>query len=301
MKILVMGRNGQLARALAERSTAANFASLALDFAGRDLIDLADPRTIDAGLAAASPDVIINAAAYTAVDQAEDEPEVAMRVNADGPGHLAEYAARNGARLIHISTDYVFNGEMPTPYDEGDTVEPRSSYGRSKAAGEMRIRDALPDHTIVRTAWIYSSFGQNFVKTMLRLGRERDEITVVDDQQGNPTSAFDLADGLLTIAKCWQQGSRTGLGQTYHLAGTGDATWADFAREIFSQSEALGGPTATVRGIPSSQWPTKACRPKNSRLDCSLFCEAFGYRAPPWQESLRPVIERLLSADRSAT
>jgi dTDP-4-dehydrorhamnose reductase len=289
---LVIGRGGQLALSLAER---ARERSLEADFAGRPELDLEDPASIRRGIAASGAAIIINAAAYTAVDKAEDEPDAAFALNAAAPRVLAEAARESGARLIHLSTDYVFDGTGSRPWREVDPTGPTSVYGRTKLDGEQAVRETLPDHVIVRTAWVYSPFGTNFVRTMLNLARTRDKLRVVEDQIGNPTSALDLADGLLAIVATWQRDPERGLGATYHLAGTGATSWADFAHEIFALSRARGGPFAAVHGIPTSEWPAKAPRPLNSRLDTDRFAETFGYRAPPWQESLAIVVDRILS------
>jgi dTDP-4-dehydrorhamnose reductase len=282
--ILVIGRTGQLALSLAERAAAHG---LEVTLVGRPEVDLLDRDSLSRAVAASGAETVINAAAYTAVDQAEDEPEAAAACNAIAPRYLAEAARDAGARLIHVSTDYVFDGSGERPWAEDDPVGPKSVYGRTKLEGEQAIRETLADHAIVRTAWVYSPFGTNFVKTMLRLAEGRSELRVVGDQIGNPTSALDLADGLLTLAGRWTRG-------TYHLAGTGAASWAEFAREIFALSAARGGPAAQVTAIPSSEWPAKTPRPLNSRLDSSRFERTFGYRAPLWRESLAVVLGRLL-------
>jgi dTDP-4-dehydrorhamnose reductase len=290
---LVIGRSGQLALSLAERAPAHG---LDLSFAARPDIDLADPDSLRRAVLASGAPVVINAAAYTAVDQAEDEPEAAHAANALAPAVLAEAARETGARLIQVSTDYVFDGSGERPWTEADATGPRSVYGRSKLAGEEAVRAALPDHVILRTAWVYSPFGKNFVKTMLGLAETRETLTVVGDQVGNPTSALDIADGILAALGAWREDSALGLGATYHLAGTGATSWADFAREIFALSRALGGPSAEVSDIATADWPAKAPRPLNSRLSSDLFAETFGYRAPPWRGSLASVVERLLAA-----
>jgi len=290
VRILVTGRKGQVARSLAERAPA----GFDIIFAGRPELDLAAPDTIEQTVAAASPDLIISAAAYTAVDQAEDEPERAQLINGEAPGVLAHAAREAGAPIIHISTDYVFDGSLDRPYVEDDKVGPVGAYGRSKLAGEEAVRVSGADHLILRTAWVYSPFGNNFVKTMLRLADGRDRLTVVEDQLGNPTSALDIADGIFAVAARLREGSG-GLNATYHLAGTGSTDWANFARHIFAASAEHGGPTADVEGIPSSQWPTKATRPANSRLDSSKLSKAFGYTAPDWRSSVNEVVRRLVT------
>lgn len=292
MRILVIGREGQVARSLAERLAPAH----ELSFAARPELDLADPASIERGVATAGAELIINAAAYTAVDRAEDEPELAMAVNAHGPAALAATAKRRGARLIHLSTDYVFDGSLDRPYREDDSVAPLGVYGTTKLAGEEAVRASGASYAILRTAWVYSPFGQNFVKTMLRLGSERDTLRVVEDQQGCPTSALDIADAIGAIAECWQRDPIRGIDTTYHFAGTGATNWADFARVIFAESAGHGGPAAAVEGIPGSAWPTSASRPANSRLDCTRFTETFGMVPPRWQESLAKVVARLTRA-----
>lgn len=294
MKVLVTGREGQVARALAERGAAHD--ALELVFAARPQFDLADPDTIRAMVREVRPEVIVSAAAYTAVDDAEDDEAAAHAANAIAPGILAAEARAIGARIIHISTDYVFDGSGERAWRETDPVGPLGAYGRTKLAGEEAVRAATPDHLILRTAWVYSPFGRNFVKTMLRLAETRDGLAVVDDQHGNPTSALDIADAILHVLETWRSGARTGLGATYHLAGTGDTTWCGFARHVLAESGARSGPTATVRAITTAEFPTRAHRPANSRLDCTRFEKDFGYRAPDWRLSATNVVERLLQA-----
>jgi dTDP-4-dehydrorhamnose reductase len=289
---LVIGRSGQLALSLAERAKAEG---RPLVLVGRPDVDLEDADSLRHALLSSGAGIVINAAAYTAVDQAEDEPDRAWAQNAEAPRILAEVARDVGARLIHVSTDYVFDGSGDDPRREGDPTGPASVYGRTKLVGEEAIRAVLPGHAIVRTAWVYSPFGRNFVRTMLEVARTRPGLRVVGDQVGNPTSALDLADGLLAVVRAWEREPDRGAGATYHLAGTGSASWAEFAREIFALSAALGGPSASVEAIATADWPAKAPRPLNSRLDSSLFAETFGYRAPPWRESLARVVERLLA------
>ena len=292
--MLVIGRSGQLALSLAERAPQHGIELL---IAGRPEFDLADARAIRETVRASGAETIINAAAYTAVDKAEDEPDLAHQINAIAPAWLAEAAAECGARLIHVSTDYVFEGNGERAWIEDDVTSPASVYGRTKLAGEEAIRERLDRHAIVRTAWVYSPFGSNFVKTMLALAQTRPELRVVGDQIGNPTSALDLADGLLAMVAGWREDPEQGLGRTYHLAGTGSVSWADFAREVFALSASRGGPAANVTAIASAEWPAKAPRPLNSRLDSTRFHETFGYAPPPWQESLATVVDRLLASD----
>jgi dTDP-4-dehydrorhamnose reductase len=291
MRILVTGRQGQVARSLAERTGGHD-----LIFAARPEFDLSDFGSIERTVHHARPDLVISAAAYTSVDRAEDEPLLAMRANAEAPGVLARAAAAAGAPIVHLSTDYVFDGRIGRPWRESDPVGPLGIYGASKLAGEQAVRDSGAVFAIIRTAWVYGPFGSNFVKTMLTLAADRDDLSVVDDQVGCPTSSLDIADALLTIADAWRREPRRGTNAVYHFAGGGETDWASFAREILSISEAHGGPTAKVNGIPTSGYPTRAARPANSRLDCTRFAETFGLRAPAWQDSLTPIVARLIAS-----
>ena len=298
MRVLVTGREGQLVRSLVERAQGDPLVTLVA--VGRPELDLEEPATVLPALHAHRPDVVINAAAYTAVDQAEDEPERAFRVNGAGAGALAAAAAAVGAPIIQMSTDYVFDGRQQGAYREGAQTSPLGVYGRSKLDGEVAVRTANPKHMIVRTAWVYSPFGRNFVRTMVALASTRHELTVVADQRGSPSSALDLADGLLAVLRAWAAGENTGQGETYHLAGTGTATWFEFARAIFECSARRGLPTAMVSPISTTDWPTKAPRPANSVLDTTRFTRDFGFSMPPWTESLAEVIDRLAGEAESA-
>lgn len=295
MKILVTGRDGQVARSLAERGSMRG-SEIDLRFVQRPQFNLADPETIARVIGEVRPDLIVSAAAYTAVDQAEDEPDLAMAVNGEAPGHIGRAAADIGAGVIHLSTDYVFDGSGEEPWRESDTTGPLGTYGRTKLAGEEALAASGARHAIIRTAWVYSPFGANFVKTMLRLAEDREELTIVADQFGNPTSAHDIADALLAVADSWAADPECGANEVYHFGGTGSTNWADFARAIFAESEKHGGPTARVRDIPSSEFPTRATRPANSRLDSILFAETFGYRSPRWRDSLASVVDRLVGS-----
>ena len=291
MKALVTGRHGQLARSLGERS--ANHPSIELEFAGRPEIDLAVEGSAAAAIARLRPNVVINAAAYTAVDQAEDEPELAMRINAQGAREVAEAADSIGAPIIQVSTDYVFDGTSERAYREDDETGPISVYGASKLRGEEAAREANPRHLIVRTSWVVSPFGRNFVRTMIEAARSREVLNVVDDQRGRPTSALDLADALLAILDRWAAGDMVGQGRTYHVANAGEASWFELAREIMDECRRVGAPAAEVRPIASSEWPTKAERPRNSVLDCSRFEEEFRWEMPDWRPSVRAIVRRL--------
>ena len=294
MRILVTGREGQLVQSLLERGE--GLPGIEMVAVGRPELDLEAPGSAARAVRAAAPDVVINAAAYTAVDLAEDEPERAMRINGDAAGELAAAARDVGAAIVQISTDYVFDGSGEGPYLEDAATAPLGAYGRSKLAGEEQVRHENPEHVILRTAWVYSPFGQNFVKTMMRVAQSRDVVTVVEDQKGNPSSALDLADALLAMLEQWARGERTGIGSVYHLAGTGSTSWFGFAEAIFEESRALGLPAAEARPIRTEDWPTKAVRPKNSRLDSTRFTADFGFGMPEWRQSLSEVVRRLAAS-----
>jgi dTDP-4-dehydrorhamnose reductase len=296
VRLLVTGRDGQLVRSLVER--AGGRSDLKLVCAGRPETDLAVSGSIAEAIRAAAPDVVINAAAYTAVDQAEDEPELAFRINAEAAGEAAAAARDAGVPIIQLSTDYVFDGRGEGPYREDAPTHPIGVYGRSKLVGEEAVRAATPDHLILRTAWVYSPFGRNFVKTIMGAARERDMLKVVDDQIGSPTSAFDLADGLLALIDRWQGGDRAGLGQTYHLAGSGSTSWCGLARQVMAEYRRRGLPAAEVQPISTEDWPTRAERPRNSVLDSGRFERDFGFRMPDWRASVAAVVARL--AERGA-
>lgn len=292
MRLLVTGTQGQVARALIERGAAEGVAIEAL---GRPTYDLLEPSGIARAIGAACADVVVNAAAYTAVDKAESEPDLAMRINRDGAGAIAQAAATRGLPVIQLSTDYVFDGTLDRPYREDDPVAPINVYGGAKLAGERAVAAANPAHVILRTAWVYSPFGANFVKTMLRLGETREAVNVVADQWGSPTSALDIADAILAIARRLRAAPRDpSLYGVFHLVGSGEATWADFAKAIFSQAERYGRNPVGVAPIATSDYPTLARRPANSRLDTAKLQEIYGIRLPDWRASLAPCVARLL-------
>ncbi|MEO8548141.1 MAG: dTDP-4-dehydrorhamnose reductase [Sphingomicrobium sp.] len=301
MRVLVIGRQGQVARSLIER--AAGVPDLELIAVGRPDVDLELEGSVSAAILAAKPELVINAAAYTAVDLAEDEPERAFRINRDAAGEVAAAAARVGAGIVQLSTDYVFDGRSPRPYRESDEPHPLGVYGQSKWEGEQAVRKANDRHLIIRTSWLYSPFGHNFVKTMLRLVGEREEVRVVDDQVGCPTSALDLADALLAIADMHRQGAAPAWGRTYHLAGGESCSWARFASEIFSTSAVIDGPSARIESISTADWPTRAERPINSILDCARADGELSMRLQPYKQALPPIVARLVvnrrSGDRS--
>ncbi|WP_095198622.1 dTDP-4-dehydrorhamnose reductase [Mesorhizobium carmichaelinearum] len=292
MRLVVTGRDGQVAASLLEAGQA--HAGVEVVAIGRPELDLARPETVIDAIVVAKPDIVVSAAAYTAVDQAEDEPDLAFAVNATGAGKVAEAAARLGVPIIHLSTDYVFDGSASRPYIETDATAPLGVYGASKLAGEQAVAAAGPRHLILRTAWVYSPFGRNFVKTMLRLAADRDEISVVADQWGNPTSALDIADAILHAAAMLHGDKDFDAFGVYHLAGTGETNWSGFARHILDTSQASGGPWADVRDIATKDYPTKARRPANSRLSSAKFAAVFGWGAPEWRESTKRVVRRIL-------
>ena len=287
--MIVIGHHGQLAQSLAERGGSD------VSLLGRPELDLAVSGSASAALRAARPDLIVNAAAFTAVDLAEADETQAARINADAAGEIAIAARDLGVPLIHISTDYVFDGTATVPLPETAQTAPINAYGRSKLAGEIAVRAATDDHLILRTSWLVSPFGGNFVRTMVDLGQQRDTLSVVADQYGNPTSALDLADAILAIAAQLQAGDRTGLGQIYHVAGTGIANWFDVAVAVQDELARLGRKSATVTPISTADWPTPARRPAYSALDCSKFARDFGVAMPDWRASLPPIVARLVA------
>jgi dTDP-4-dehydrorhamnose reductase len=298
MRVIVIGKEGQVARALAERAPAHGARVVLL---GRPRLDLADPSGIEDILRETGGDLIVNAAAYTAVDQAETEPELAEAINGIGAGVAAGAAAAMQVPFVHISTDYVFDGTLNRPYREDDAVYPLGAYGRSKLLGEEAVTAETTDHAILRTAWVYSPFGRNFVKTMLRLAKGREEVGVVADQFGSPTSALDIADGIFAIAKnLLKRPQERTLRGVFHMTGAGFASWAEFASEIFTLSARYGGPSARVRPITTADYPTPAKRPANSRLDCTKLETIQGVKLPSWQASLAPCVERLIAEMRES-
>lgn len=298
MKVLVTGTEGQLARCLKDRAGA--HPSLHLHFVGRPELDLARPGDFAACIEDVRPALVINAAAYTAVDDAEHETELATRINGAAPGEGAEAAAGVGARFIHLSTDYVYGGEGSAPLTEDEPVAPRNAYGRSKLAGEEAVRAANPAHLILRTAWVVSPYGRNFVRTMMNAAQTRDVLTVVDDQRGSPTSALDLASAILAIADQWRSGSDAGLGQTMHAAGAGETSWCGIAAHVMGECRALGLRSADVRPILTRDWPTPAQRPHWSVLDSSRLQRTFGVTMPDWRGSVSEIVRALASADGAA-
>ncbi len=260
---------------------------------GRPLLDLQDPATVASALNHTKPHLIINAAAYTAVDQAESEFDLAMAINRDGARAVAASATELSVPIIHLSTDYVFSGERGEPMLESDETGPQTAYGASKLAGEIAVAEAAEQHLIFRTAWVHSPFGHNFTKTMLRLAGERERLGVVNDQFGSPTYAVHLAAALLTIATRIETGQSVAWG-TYHLTNRGLCTWYEFAGEIFSASRKLSGPSAIVDPVSTADYPTPARRPANSVLDCTKAEEHLQVTLPNWRDGVRDCVGRLL-------
>ncbi len=290
IRVAVTGASGQVATALVKKA-GPEIEILTLN---RPAFSLEDRESVFAGIKAAKPDVVINAAAYTDVDGAESEEELAMRVNGAGAGYVAEAAASIGSPLLHISTDYVFDGALERPYREDDPTGPTGAYGRSKLAGEKRVAELSPNSAILRTAWVYSPFGGNFVRTMLRLNETREEVGVVADQRGNPTSALDIADALLVIAGRIRDDASRNLRGVFHLTGSGEANWADFAEAIFAEAHARGRRLTRVRRISTGEYPTPARRPVNSRLDNEKLSRVYGLQLPHWRVSLAACCARLI-------
>lgn len=296
MRLAVTGKQGQVVTSLLERGAAASVEVIAL---GRPELDLADPASVKAAIAAAAPDVVVSAAAYTAVDKAESEPELAFEVNEVGAGAVAEAAAALQVPIIHLSTDYVFAGDKADPYLESDPTGPVSVYGASKLAGEKKVAAATGNHAILRTAWVYSPFGANFLKTMLRLGASRDMLRVVADQRGTPTSALDIADAVITVARRLKTDPDPALRGVFHLTGGGEGTWADFAEVIFASLEARTGRGVAVERITTADYPTPARRPANSRLSNNKLQSSYGVKLADWDVSTRSVVDRLLAAGQA--
>ena len=281
LKILISGKTGQVAVELQK-----HLAGLGeLIVLGRDVLDLSQPDQIRAQVRAHKPDLLIIAAAHTAVDQAENEPELAFAINAIAPGVFAEEAAALGIPMIHYSTDYVFDGSKPAPYTEDDATNPLGVYGKSKLAGELAIAASGAQHLILRTSWVYSTHGKNFLLTMQRLLQERSELRVVADQIGAPTWAGTIAQSTRALIERWQSGDAAAWG-TYHLTASGETSWFGFTQAIAGHLTAQGKACATLEPIPASAYPTPAARPQNSRLDCSKLAREWGVAQPDWEAAL---------------
>ena len=301
-KILLMGADGQVGQEL--RKTLPLLGGVAA--LGRQQLDLTDLDAIAQQIQSAAPTLIVNAAAYTAVDKAESEPELAHRINAEAPGAMAAAAAKCGASLVHISTDYVFEGSAGSPRCETDATGPLSVYGTTKLAGEAAIRAALDQHIILRTAWVYGTQGKgNFLKTMLRLGKDRDELNVVADQVGSPTWAKDIAEAigqlagqLITPSGALSGAQITEVPGTYHFTNSGVASWYDFAIAIFEEASALGVPLQIqrVNPITTADYPTPAKRPAASILNCQKISRTLGHTPPHWRASLRAMLQEFVES-----
>jgi dTDP-4-dehydrorhamnose reductase len=290
--ILVAGKSGQLARCLVESAQAHGVALVAV---GRPELDLEDATTVERVVSATEPAAIINAAAYTAVDRAESEPARAFAVDRDGAERLAQAAQRRDLPFIHVSTDYVFDGRKALPYTEEDPAAPLNVYGRSKLEGEVAVRRSHSAALIVRTSWVYSPYGHNFVIAMLRRAAKSEDVRVVDDQQGAPTAAGDLADAILDILQRYSGEEIAARAGIYHLAARGETTWHGLASAIFARFSERGARVPSLVAISSAQYPSAARRPANSRLDCGKIERQFGIRLPPWRQSLDRCLDRLLA------
>lgn len=295
LRLALIGQSGQVAQSLVQHAALRSFT---IQTFGRPACDLAEISTHDLqqSIQRFQPDIVVNAAAYTAVDKAEGEQEPAFAINSTGARKVAEVACHLNVPLIHLSTDYVFNGTLERPYLETDQPKPMGVYGLSKYHGEQAVTDTSSNHVILRTSWVYSPFGHNFVKTMLRLTSTQTQIRVVADQKGCPTSAFDLADTICQIADFLHKNPQSGRG-LYHCCGTGGTNWAEFARTIFAMSEKYGGPFSRIEAITSKDYPTHAKRPQNSCLDCTKLDQSFGIKLPEWQHSVEICVRQLLQQE----
>lgn len=294
LRLLCIGSSGQAARALAIRGKAHG---VEVVLAGRPGTDLLHPDTVTARIAELRPDVVVNAAAYTAVDRAESDVEAAFAANAEGAGAVAAAARRHGLPVVHLSTDYVFGGALGRPRREDDPIAPLCVYGRSKAEGEQAVAAANPDHAILRIAWVYAPFGANFLMTMLRLAAERTRVRVVHDQVGAPTCALDVADGVLRVAANLAGDASAGLRGVFHMAPEGACSWAEFAEAIFAESRARGGPAAAVERIGTRDYPTPAVRPADSRLDSGKIAREHRVALPHWRERVGPAVASRLAEE----
>jgi dTDP-4-dehydrorhamnose reductase len=287
--ILVTGGTGQLASSLKAAG------GDAIRVAGRPALDFDRPESIVASFREVAPTLVVNAAAYTAVDAAEDDAEAAYRANRDGPGALARLCAAAGVPLIHISTDYVFDGAKGAPYVETDPTAPTGVYGASKLAGEHEVLAAWARTVVLRTSWVYAPTGKNFVRTMLRVGADRDRLRVVADQRGCPTTAADLADAILAISARLREGWRDEYAGVFHAAGSGETTWHGLAVATFEEAARFGARVPVVEAIATADYPTKAKRPADSRLDCGKLASVFAVRLPDWRVSLARTIDAVFA------
>lgn len=292
MKVLVTGYSGHVATALRQARLQPGEQLIA---PGRGVIDLADVASIRRAVRDFAPDVVINAGAWTDVEAAEDQPAAARTLNADAPGILAEETRRLGAALIHLSTDYVFDGAKGAPYVEDDPARPLNAYGAGKLEGEQCVMAADPSAVVARVAWVFSPWSKSFVETMLRFASQREEVSVVDDQTGTPTSATEIASALLAVARTMRaRRDDPALAGPLHMVSPDSVVRADFADELFAISARLGGPSARVKRVASTEFPSKAVRPLDTRLDCSRLRDVFGVQLAPWRTSLEPVVAEML-------
>lgn len=297
MKILFTGANGQLGKELLHQCSNHPVEPIATDI---DELDICDSDQLASFFSQEHPDLVINTAAYTQVDKAESDQNLAFRINSEGAYNLAFFSSEYEVPMIHISTDYVFDGKKGEAYLESDPVSPQGVYACSKAEGETRIRATLPRHIILRTSWLYGVYGQNFVKTMLRLGQEKKALSVVDDQFGCPTSATDLASAVLQLAAVIREKASIRWG-TYHYCGKGITTWYHFADKIFELAQSYKFfDRPQLEPVTTEHYPTAAVRPKYSALDCSLIQKIFDIHPEPWQESLAATIRRIIQDDTAA-
>ena len=288
MKILVTGANGQIGHCLQQQLGQKNWAFSAFT---RAELDITDPQAVNQIVQRLRPDIIINAAAYTAVDKAEQEQALAYAVNRDGPANLARAANDVNAAIFHISTDYVFSGDATGAYTEDAPTNPQGVYGQSKLAGELAVAAANDKHIILRTAWVFGEHGNNFVKTMVRLGKIKEVLNIVADQEGSPTYADDIAKVLLAVAQHYSEGKPTPWG-TYHYSGQPYVSWYGFAREVFTEVEQAGlyvKPVPQLNAITTAEYPTPAKRPANSKLDCKKIEQAFGVAPSDWRSALKNI------------
>ena len=290
LRVVIIGTTGQLATELHRQKPSAHF-----DLRPPQKLDLTVRGAATAALDQARPALVINAAAYTAVDRAEQERDAAFALNAEGPRELARWCAAHGGALVHVSTDYVFDGKKPSAYVETDAPNPTSVYGHSKLAGEIAVHEALARHLVLRTSWVFSGHGHNFVKTILRLASEREELRVVADQRGKPTSAADLARLIWALAARLQQGQELAWG-TYHLANQGETTWHGLAEAVLEERARITGKRPKLTPITTADYPTPAVRPANSTLDTSLFEATFGLQPASWRHELSTVVPQLVPA-----
>ena len=305
MTILVTGGTGQLATAI-DRAANTVPPPLAgggrgrgslIRRVGRPAFDFDRPETVDAAFRAASPALVVNAAAYTGVDAAETDSEAAFRANRDGPAQLARLCAEAGIPLIHVSTDYVFDGLKGAPYVEDDLTNPQGVYGASKLAGEVAVLNSCPRAIVLRTSWVYAATGKNFVRTMLGAAHRTPTLRVVADQKGCPTNAADLANAILAIAaRLGAQGWDDRFTGVFHAAGNGSTTWHGFAGAIFAEAAHHGMAPPVIEAIATADWPTPARRPPDSRLDCTRMARVFGVRLPDWRGSLSGTVGAILPA-----